>query len=88
MLGELGTALLLLVYRPPEVPATLVWMGLGLLVLIWASTAWIQAPRHTILARGFDAAVYTALVRTNWLRTLGWTLRGGLVLWMVGRLLG
>src|ERR671916_164178 len=53
MLGEIGTGLLLLVYRPPALPPAGLWLGLGLLALIWASTAWIQVPRHTILGRGF-----------------------------------
>ncbi len=87
MLAEAGSALLLAVYRPPAVAAFLVWSGLGLLALIWASTAWLQVPRHTILAQGFDPATCTALVRTNWLRTGAWTLRGVLVLCMVERLL-
>jgi hypothetical protein len=40
----------------------------------------LQVPLHTRLARGFDPAAHRQLVRTNWLRTLAWTLRALLLL--------
>ena len=33
--------------------------------------------------QGFDAAVHRRLVRTNWIRTVGWTLRGALAVAML-----
>jgi hypothetical protein len=61
----------------PGAPAV---FGLVVLGLIWLSTAFVQVPLHERLGRGFDAAAAARLVRTNWLRTIGWTVRLGLVL--------
>ena len=57
-----------------------VWLGLGLVGVIWVSTAVIQIPCHTRLARGFDAGVHRRLVRSNWIRTIAWSARSGLAL--------
>ena len=50
-------------------------VGLILLAIIHASTVFLQAPAHTRLARGYDDSVQRRLVRTNWIRTGGWSLR-------------
>lgn len=86
MLCELITGVWLLFDRPAAVPAPAIWIGLGLIGLIWLSTAFLQVPAHATLAQGFDAETHRSLVRTNWVRTCGWTLRGMLVLWMFSRL--
>lgn len=83
MLTEAATALLLLLYRPPSVPAAQAWAGAVLLAVVWASTVLLQVPRHRAFGAGFDARAHRALVATNWIRTLAWTLRGILVLGMV-----
>jgi hypothetical protein len=54
--------------------------SLGLLAVTWVSTFAMQVPLHRKLAGGFDAANHRRLVVTNWVRTLAWTLRAGLVL--------
>jgi len=78
--GALAVALAL---RPPAGGADwLVWLGLALLVVIWASTAVLQVPCHRILAEGFDGRTHTRLVRSNWIRTATWTARAGLALWL------
>lgn len=87
MLIEAATAALLLWRRPADIPAWAVWGGAALLAAIWISTATLQVPRHTRLGLGFDAAAHRALVLSNWLRTVLWTARGALVLWMAGRLI-
>jgi hypothetical protein len=85
MLVEALTGLLL-VWRPP-VPGSVVccWTGLGLLLVIWASTFLLQVPRHNTLTGGFEAAAHRALVRSNWLRTAAWSGRSVLVLLLLGR---
>jgi len=87
MLIELLTALYLLWQRPAEVPAWTAWLGGGLVALIWLATIFGQVPQHNILAQGFNEAAYRALVGSNWLRTVAWSARGVLVLWMVGRVM-
>ena len=83
MLLELAIALLLIWFRPLGVLNVQVWIGLGLLAVIWISTFLVQVPCHEALSKVFDDAVHQRLVWTNWLRTAAWSLRGCLVLWMV-----
>ena len=73
MLAELGSGLWLLAAGRREPPFLI---SLALLGGIWLSTALVQVPLHRRLARGFDAQAHRRLVRTNWLRTCAWTLRG------------
>ena len=81
MVVELLTAAALAWLRP----AAWADLGLALVVTIWASTAAVQVPRHGRLGRAFDAAVVRSLCRTNWVRTIAWSLRAGLMAWAVGR---
>ena len=76
MLGEVATAVVLLGRgdRP-------LWLlaSLAPLAVCWLSTACLQVPLHNRLARGFEAKSHRALVRSNWIRTVAWTVRGALV---------
>lgn len=74
------SAVALLWYRPASIPLSLLATALGLLFIIWISTAILQVPCHESLSKGFDQAAYRRLVRTNWIRTLAWSLRSLLVL--------
>ncbi|MCG5054703.1 MAG: hypothetical protein KA712_17210 [Myxococcales bacterium] len=80
MLAELATAVLLVIVPPAGVSPLTARVALGLLALVWLSTAAWQVPLHRRLARGFDAPQIRTLVRSNWLRTLAWTARAALVL--------
>ncbi|MHC5025636.1 MAG: hypothetical protein ACYTGR_02615 [Planctomycetota bacterium] len=66
----------------PATP-TLAWIGIALLAVVWASTAFLQVPAHATLAEGFSRDVQSRLVRTNWLRTVAWTARGVVALLML-----
>jgi hypothetical protein len=61
---------------------------MALVGVVWLSTMFLQIPQHNILARGFDQAAYEALVSGNWVRTVAWTLRGGIALWALGAAMG
>ena len=50
--------------------------GLGLVILIWGSTAVVQIPCHRTLTDGFQEKAYRRLVSSNWIRTTAWTARG------------
>ncbi len=76
LLIEAGTAAWLL-FQGRREPAFLA--SVGLIPVIWLSTALLQAPLHTKLMHGFNADVIRRLLLTNWLRTLAWTARGVLV---------
>jgi hypothetical protein len=79
MLFELVTALLLIVTAPDSFPRWAAVLGVVLIVLIWLSTVLLQIPCHTQLLDGFDEATYRRLVSSNWIRTILWTGRGGLM---------
>jgi hypothetical protein len=83
MLVEAATAIWLAVYPPAGVPAVVIWLGLGVLALIWASTAALQVPAHERLSRGFDTITHRRLVHSNWFRTVGWSVRGVLAVLLV-----
>jgi hypothetical protein len=66
-----------------EVPR---WLSVGsgaLLVAIWVSTLLYYAPLHMRLSTGFDPVVHRRLVRTNWVRTAAWTVRGAAAVAMI-----
>lgn len=76
MLVEAIAATVLLVQRRD--PLTIA--GAALLALIWLSTALLQVPLHNALSDGFDPAIHSRLVQTNWIRTVAWTLRAFIAL--------
>lgn len=76
MFTELGAAAGLAIVLPGDRQAWAL-IGLALLGVIWLSTFFIQVPCHDRLARGFDEAAWRRLVRSNWLRTIAWTVRTG-----------
>ncbi|AHY46435.1 Hypothetical Protein RradSPS_1152 [Rubrobacter radiotolerans] len=79
MLVEAASALGLVVFPPPGISAAALWLGLGLVLVVWLSTALLQVPRHAALGRGFDLPAHRLLVGTNWVRTVAWSARGLLV---------
>ncbi|MDQ3256092.1 MAG: hypothetical protein M3R15_19710 [Acidobacteriota bacterium] len=83
MLFEVVTGALLLWWRRPSgVSAWLVATGFALVLVIWLSTYFLQVPRHTMLGKGYDQTAHDMLVFSNWLRTIAWSARSVLVLWM------
>ena len=84
MLIELGSALWLALAPSMAGVGATPWIGLGLLAVIWVSTALLQAPAHGRLLRGFDGAVHARLVRTNWIRTVAWLLRVPIAVVLLG----
>lgn len=83
MLAEAASALWLAWSPPPGVPPALPIAGLILLAGIWISTFLLQVPRHRRLASGFSGPDHRSLVRSNWIRTVLWTARGCLALWLL-----
>ena len=57
------------------VPTALSVVGLMLVVVIWASTAFAMVPGHRRLLGGHDDGTVARLVRNNWVRTVAWSLR-------------
>ncbi|MDX2149963.1 MAG: hypothetical protein SFV54_04460 [Bryobacteraceae bacterium] len=87
MLVEAATAALLLLMPPAGAPRWALWVGAGLVAVNWLSTAMLQVPQHNVLGLGFDREAHDLLVRTNWVRTVAWSLRAMLVLWLAAKFL-
>jgi hypothetical protein len=81
------TAVALLIWPPVGVSLVWLWVSFVALIAIWASTFFLQVPRHEELLRAFDSAVHQFLVRSNWLRTLLWSARALLVLFLIHKAL-
>lgn len=60
--------------------------GLIILLLIWVSTALIQVPSHSKLAKGYSQTEVQKLVRLNWIRTILWSARLALMVIILSRL--
>lgn len=58
-----------------ELGVALPVVGVVLLAVVWWNTMRVQVPMHRELAGGYDATVVDRLVRSNWVRTVGWSAR-------------
>ncbi len=83
MLLEASAALALCIFFTSDLSPALLWIGLGLLALVWFSTFAWQVPCHNALSKGFDPERHAWLVRSNWLRTVLWTMRACLALYLL-----
>jgi hypothetical protein len=79
--GALAAALVLL--APTALDRWLAVVGAGLAALIWWSTFFIQVPLHDRLQQGKNTDTINRLIATNWIRTVAWSLRGGIALAML-----
>lgn len=79
MIVEALSALALVWRHARYMHAWEVWVGFGLVALVWASTAFLQVPMHTRLGSGFDETAWRFLCNSNWVRTIAWSLRAALV---------
>ena len=76
MVLEAAAALGLFLLLDTGVARMCTGLGVLLLLVVWGSTAFLQVPCHTRLSRGFDGLTLRRLVRTNWIRTAVWSVRG------------
>jgi len=81
MLLELGSAILLALRSGPQ--GHLYCINLGIVLLIWASTFFIQVPLHNQLSQTHNPELVRQLVQTNWIRTALWSLKGIGLLWFL-----
>lgn len=70
------TTLYLLVNAPESVWWWLPWVNAIFLAVALGCTVFLSVPRHARMAAHPDAQVGRELVRTNWPRTIAWTLCG------------
>lgn len=87
MLMELLTSVALWYFSPFGLFSEM-FLGLLLcLVLIWLSTGFIQAPTHGILVHRFSKKLHNRLVVSNWIRTVLWSVRSLILLFILNQLL-
>jgi len=67
-----------------QIRSLISFIGLGLVLAVWLTTAIFQVPLHGKLACGHDRSAIEKLITTNWLRTLFWTLRTVILLTLFG----
>ena len=83
MIIELISSILLVVFPPKNVSLTISIIGVILVFIIWTSTAFLQIPQHIALENTYELEAHTLLVQTNWIRTIAWSMRGFLLLYML-----
>lgn len=73
MLVELASSAML-VFFYTELPL-INGVGFSLVLAIWLSTFLLQAPTHNRLQKKIDRSLVLRLIRTNWIRTVLWSLK-------------
>lgn len=58
-------------------------VGFYLVILIWISTAIFSVPNHNKLLDGKSTDIIDSLVNTNWVRTILWTLKAVLAVYLL-----
>ena len=85
---EASIALILLIFIP-EISVGLLVINTLLVCLIWVSTAFIQIPYHQRLEFPKNQILYTEkLIKTNWIRTILWTFKLIISIWVLMSFVG
>lgn len=85
MFAELITGAFLLHIRPRFITSTQAFAILGTTGFIWLLTFMVHVPQHDMLSHGFSVELHAALVSTNWGRTILWTAKSVLLMWLLLR---
>lgn len=76
MILEAMTSVMMLWYPHPNIHEAFLWVGIGLIFVIWLTTLFFSVPAHDHLMKGFDMKVHRSLLQSNRIRTAAWSLRG------------
>ncbi len=80
MLVELGSSFIL-AFRADFVQHLHI-AGLVIVLLIWASTFFLQVPQHQKISQGYDAEAVDKLISGNRIRTFLWSAKSLLSIWI------
>lgn len=58
-------------------------LGAAAMGVVLIMSGFFSAPAHGKLADGFDADVHADLMRADLIRTIAWTMRGGISIWLL-----
>ena len=87
MLVELVAALLLPVFYQHRF-AWITYLATSLVLVIWLTTFFISSPLHGKLAsEGYNSLLIHRLVATNWIRTIAWSVRTGILFYLVVKMI-
>lgn len=68
--------------------AALLWLNFALVAAIWICTAAFSIPSHERLCNvGFCEKTHQWLLNTNWVRTILWTLRSVILIYILAKIL-
>lgn len=80
MLLEVVTAIMLCIF----LWGSIFWLvNLVFILFIWISSFFIQVPLHYKLVSGGDSKIVDRLVTGNWIRTILWTIRSGMLIMLL-----
>ena len=85
MLLELGSSLALVAVTEDPLERRAAMLGVALVGVAWATTAFASVPAHGRLAGGFDAGAHRSLVATNVIRTVAWSAHAALKFALLAR---
>ena len=80
---ELALSVALSFITLEKVPLWIIMLHLITLSIIWLSTVIFQLPCHARLRTQFDGSCHGKLVAANWIRTIAWSLKALLSLWIM-----
>ncbi|MFN8845855.1 MAG: hypothetical protein ACK5V3_11400 [Bdellovibrionales bacterium] len=66
-------------------PSHLIVICFVLVLIIWMTTFFLSVPFHAELNKGFDLETIERLISSNWIRTMAWTLKTGLLIFILNR---
>ena len=87
MIIELVTTLYFLFIPHPEISHRVWIFGAAMLGVVWISTGLLQVPAHSSLIEEFSILNHQKLVNYNWIRTLFWSARSALLIWVLWTLI-
>lgn len=84
MIVEAMAAVWLVIWPPVAVGRSMTLVSAAILPVLWLSTILVQMPLHLRLGReGTEPMLVGRLVAGNWLRTVLWSVRAVLAVWML-----
>ena len=76
-------SVLLILNRPPAIPAWAAWSAVGLALLGFIASQALEVPyNQQLLEHGYNADAIHAKIAFNWYRLTAWTLQAALLAWM------
>lgn len=85
MLAELGSSFFLVFGHAPF--PNLQLAGLIIVLLLWLITFFVQVPLHDNISSGYTLSDVNRLVTSNWIRTILWSLKSAIGIYILVRII-